>query len=571
MEKREREVNLKWLREFKKKGIFAFDKNQLSFLQVLKAKYQRDYTPFLEQLEFTLGVVSADPRTAAIVKNVKTEIEKSFNTIDKLLGSKGLIATSEEATDLYYGLEYIESSIEELSALAASNVQTQQAISRVEKQTGISFENLAKTQPLIVKRYKGLIPSKPFAEKKAAFAARHPELYGLGREMLGGITGAFGPYGTAAKWMGTTITGYLKRRREAKLEKEAGGLAQRLLPAELTTPERAMTLKEALMGGIPTPRAVRPEELIRRKTGPEVTAGSQPLYQFFNEGAYKAKWTKKVLSLLSLFGGLDFMKKETKKEERKFLKEKLEETPLKNVKNFAVFLGPLLSLLAGLGMGVWDIKKGLEIAKKEGWLRKPGEELAKGQKVAIGIGSFLGGTGPGIFDKGTIGQKAKNIAWGALKGGLIGGGLIAAGALLAPLTGGVSLGAVMAAAPAIMTASAGSIAGGAALGASIGAGIHGFGGKRISQGIQETTRLLNLQNPVTGQSLINFQNQVQSDLFKNIEQSGTKIINYNSQMLEELKNISKYIFPKISGSNYQAKDSGDPLVEALNQGNVSVD
>ena len=82
-----------------------------------------------------------------------------------------------------------------------------------------------------------------------------------------------------------------------------------------------------------------------------------------------------------------------------------------------------------------------------------------GAKVASGIGGALGGTGPGLFDEGSAGDKAKNIGGGALKGAGI----------------GAAIGSII---PGLGTAV------GAAIGAGVGAVGSAIGGEKITKAIK---------------------------------------------------------------------------------------
>ena len=59
------------------------------------------------------------------------------------------------------------------------------------------------------------------------------------------------------------------------------------------------------------------------------------------------------------------------------------------------------------------------VNKSAEWLGKKDGNTTAG-KVSAGIGGALGGTGPGLFDKGSAGDKMKNIGAGAAKGAMIG-------------------------------------------------------------------------------------------------------------------------------------------------------
>lgn len=73
--------------------------------------------------------------------------------------------------------------------------------------------------------------------------------------------------------------------------------------------------------------------------------------------------------------------------------------------------------IAGAAMMAADAIGGVK--KSTEWLGKKDGNTTAG-KVASGIGGALGGTGPGLFDKGDAMDKAKNIAGGAMKGAAIG-------------------------------------------------------------------------------------------------------------------------------------------------------
>ena len=73
--------------------------------------------------------------------------------------------------------------------------------------------------------------------------------------------------------------------------------------------------------------------------------------------------------------------------------------------------------IAGAAMMAADAIGGVK--KSTEWLGKKDGSTTAG-KVASGIGGALGGTGPGLFDKGNAMDKAKNIAGGAMKGAAIG-------------------------------------------------------------------------------------------------------------------------------------------------------
>lgn len=70
--------------------------------------------------------------------------------------------------------------------------------------------------------------------------------------------------------------------------------------------------------------------------------------------------------------------------------------------------------LAFLGLGIDGI---LGATKTKDWF---GEDAGVGKGFASFLGGALGGTGPGILDEGSVGEKALNIGGGALKGAGIG-------------------------------------------------------------------------------------------------------------------------------------------------------
>jgi hypothetical protein len=135
------------------------------------------------------------------------------------------------------------------------------------------------------------------------------------------------------------------------------------------------------------------------------------LVSFFTKDAYNAPYTKDLLEAIksggkggggsnNFFGGLG-----------------------SNLKNLGKTLLPFVPKIvggAGLGMGVWDA---FQAQKKAGdWFdRKPGEKVPVGERIAAGVGGFLGGTGKGLGEKGaTAGEITKNALWNAAKGAAIG-------------------------------------------------------------------------------------------------------------------------------------------------------
>ena len=185
------------------------------------------------------------------------------------------------------------------------------------------------------------------------------------------------------------------------------------------------------------------------------------LFNFFNKDAFFAQWTAQLLDNVKIIAG-----------------KSGGNTTFSNLgslaNSFLKFL-PLIGVLTTVGMGIWDAFKG--ISKANEWFNT--KNATAGQNTSAGIGGFLGGTGPGVFDKGSIGAKAGNIGWNAAKGAGI-------GALLSSLLSIGALGAEAFTGPvgwSLIPETLALSGGGALAGAGIGAGLGAIGGKDIAKAL----------------------------------------------------------------------------------------
>ena len=194
------------------------------------------------------------------------------------------------------------------------------------------------------------------------------------------------------------------------------------------------------------------------------------LFGFFNVGAFKAKWTKEIYEVLT---GKKVPKE--KDEEQKGLFDSLGQMITRQLLNPAT-LAVIGKSLGGIAAGAIAVYFALKNAKKvqqqsteEGWLTdEPGKKQSWWQNLTSGIAGFVGGSGPGFFQKGSFKDKIGNV----LKQGGIGAGLaLGATTIAAPFTGGASLASI----PLIL----GTIGAGAGIGATLGA----IGPKVIAQAL----------------------------------------------------------------------------------------
>ena len=144
-------------------------------------------------------------------------------------------------------------------------------------------------------------------------------------------------------------------------------------------------------------------------------AGSS-LFEFFNQDAYKARWTRELLDTVKKIAG-------------------------STSNTFSTLIPNLLKLLpvvagvVGIGMGLWDAYKGWGKAGK--WFGTDKPNL--GQKASSAAGGFLGGTGPGLGEKGSTWDGViKNALWGMLKGAFIGASVGGPAAIPAAVIGAVT-------------------------------------------------------------------------------------------------------------------------------------
>jgi len=570
-------------------GFKAIDVPEERALRAIQARVGEYHTYFdaLTKLFANSQRNSSGQMLAAQALQASTSLVKQ---IDVLLTLSDVKKASEASKNVLEQLQRIEEAFAYLTSQETLPQTFKDQIAEAEGSTGLTVKEMQSSVVVMQSRY-----------QKMGKAKKPTSLGGklLQSDLAKGIAYTMlGPFGSILK-MGVD---WQQKRQEKQKALGEQAFAEATLTREQKTPEGFAKMSKFLAG---SDKYKIEEDVVRGQEGKYTSVGTvasktasggmsgggasskktlmEGMIAFFSGPAFSTPWTKKLLAAVEGEIGIGKGKDKDKKKEEQ-----------------SDFLSGLIKglvtapLVASIGMMVWDAFKAQSIAKKEGWLRKSGEELQGGQKIAVGLGGTLGGTGPGVFDKGSLGDKAKNVGWGAAKGGLLGAGIgmlpgalgLLASLALAPLTAGASLAGVPLALSAM---GAGALKGGL-IGAGVGAGTHAIGGKKISQGVQATTRLMSGQDIQTGEfkgsafpspkTGIKFSEQELLPKFVPIDISNINIEQKSQEGLDKLSSIMTEVKEEIQksskgkpqsfNSGYDAYNTRDPIILALNSGMVDI-
>jgi hypothetical protein len=272
-------------------AIFGVDRFDLQVLQAIRSKYERDYIGFFRKLSELYGR-----------SEQKREIDATITIIERMvtfLGgviSSGRVAKDDEKR-LYEFAGTIEERKRYFVAQASKISNLQRRLTRVGESVGISPEDLNVTKD-IIKR--GILQARKAAGKSKSM---FPSSAKLGEIMSGMKVAAFGPFTPAAdlagglakdmfKWFGSMA----KRDWETLKERRTDREISRVRPSSAQVQDELGVATAPLFGELikPTKR-----ERFGKATKEESVA---PLVYFFDERAYKTKWTKELLNRIKGVG-----------------------------------------------------------------------------------------------------------------------------------------------------------------------------------------------------------------------------------------------------------------------------
>jgi len=437
--------------KLKESGFGVFTEEGRKILLRISNRYLGDFRTFF--LDLTARYTT-DMRSTAEIKRINEVLWKITgltNHISKLYASPDFRTAVEDVKVLKEKIADLDSEFVFFVTTETLTKTLKENIAKTEKATGISLEDMRYAQGVIGRKVQEI--SKP----RSLFSGigegiseplkqRGNELYkGLFTALLGPLAPLY-PIGSAIwKSLRGTSLGDRATRKNALNEEEfnmtsvnvgRGGLSS----VGRETIEERPSRREREWGGT------------RSTTLSSALSFQESLFLFFNThsgGAYQARWTKELLEAVG--GG----KRQPDGDRRPLGMH------LSDIGTALAKIAPLIPGIVGIGMGLWDAFKAQQIAVEKGWLGKPGEALSLDKKISVAIGAFLGGTGPGLGEKGAKADEVmKNIAWGMAKWAGIGSTI---GGFLLPGLGNL-LGAI--------------------IGGAIGAGLGALGGRRISLAVQ---------------------------------------------------------------------------------------
>lgn len=271
-------------RKYFLENIFGADVADMQTFRALKIKLSKDYLGFFSGLDKSY---ERGPHKKMAHESVVITLA-TMSVLDTMIDS-GVVneetvgITADNINNLNASRDFFVEQAEQVKALKAR-------IDKVESETGISAQGLNITDDMVTTGAKR--ERKKQREGVAGFLGRTaPRTAALGGE-LARATGvaALGPAFPLAQVAGgalADIFGVGRGLAQKVGERREGKLGSRLRPLSYNLPEAAVRGVGASRGlGAALPKV----DQQRRKTG------AATLTDFFNKGAYKAKWTKNLLA-----------------------------------------------------------------------------------------------------------------------------------------------------------------------------------------------------------------------------------------------------------------------------------
>jgi len=330
-------------RRYPLENIFGADLSSMQAFRALGVKLARDYLIFFRILEKAYPVGELGEEAKAALKLVIS----TLRLVERSIASG--VPRKEDVEDIVANVDVLNAQRDFFVQRAEEDRDLKERIEQTEEETGVSPEALGITEKAI---RRGARIERKRARRRASPRARGmPRTRKLGAELGKGLgVAALGPFYRIAEMLSGPLLdiyglgrGMLRRRGERRLRES-------FRPTGYPE-EQGMGL-----GGILPKVFGYPEE---RRVGPQ----AEPLWQFFNKEAYRAKWTKELLQRIKELGRVQ-------KEKGGLLDD------------LSAWLLPLVGkagLFAALAVGVgWAVTKFNELKDVWGGL----EKVRKGRKEA---------------------------------------------------------------------------------------------------------------------------------------------------------------------------------------------
>lgn len=436
----------KWEKEYEKTGVMAFKENHIAVLRGAQNKYANDYVVFFKSLAEILG---PDAGVGSMAFKTFEASQAITRVLGIMLGAQGRPATEVELRSLEENMKFIDSVIGLLDK-HTDDPALADGIRKAEMKTKMSFSRL-KIDHKTIRNGLDKMKLTESGDISEFLKKNTPDLYRVSKGMgIAAIQAALGPFTGVAGIVGGGISGIVRGMRDkavaGKQAKLAGALTGRFedtssimkrydtlvrkgtpmselaRPSSLNRGFRDMSLKKT--AGTATNETKMPfaDALggILGKTSQDKVSPAQQtnLYEFFDKGAFKARWTRELYDMIKKGSGAGSAGSRSLG------------ASLGNLANTGTgfvaggALGAVGALLgkalpwAGAGLALWDGIR--NIGKARDIFGVP-----EGQKVSMkeNVSAFIGGTfggGKGILDEGTVGEKVQNIIMKSLEGALVG-------------------------------------------------------------------------------------------------------------------------------------------------------
>ena len=397
------------------------NKSGISLLRYAQTKYSSDFVPFFQELEARLKAPrgiggkfthaeEVDQVTLGIVHGAFRAAQQVVQMFGTLMGAQGRPGTKEDVQKLREHMRTVDKALHDLSSHRNGDVALDYAIAAAETRAKIRLNTLQDQHAVIQKGIETMQQNPNFFASVVAMASKS-------KLVQGALTAALGPFSALAGAAYGGIASMTRSMRQRKISQQQYALAGALTPAAEATSEnilkRYSSIRESgrsidryadMAGSKGSSFSSREKTQKREKLSLPIEQTG--IFAFFDKGAFKARWTKDIYDKVmkgatvgaaaGAGGGLAAA---------------------------AMKMEGALALIGGMAGPIWmaaDFIRGV-LKTNTNMGIQPGMHTGAGSYFASGVGTMLGGTGPGVGERGaTIGQQIANVLAGSLKGALMG-------------------------------------------------------------------------------------------------------------------------------------------------------
>lgn len=262
--------------------------NNLQNLRVVYTKISRDYVPFYKGLS---SLYKAGPNKKAADEALRT-VERTLALLGEII--RGDSITSQDTSTLYSLIGDIEKSRRYFIEQAATTQALQDRIEKVTAETGVSLDDLSVTLGLVEKAVSRDVRSG-YGHALTSAGRLFPKTRETISRVVGGVgaavAGPFTPFLHMGMEVGRDILGATSSVGRMIQEIRQSRFAAQLRPISRDISESDLNRLAASREQPPAVSAFYGT----RDRQVSIEEQTQPLYHFFEKGAYKAKWTKELL------------------------------------------------------------------------------------------------------------------------------------------------------------------------------------------------------------------------------------------------------------------------------------